>query len=721
MRKVILVIPIMTLLADIAILLDIPILREILVFLFLSFIPGFAILGLFKLKEISFLDTFLFSIALSIAFLIFMSFFVNELFLFFGFSQPISFVPLTVSLSAFTLTVFFIEYRSELSETLKLKIAFEDGLKNVFPLAMILFFLPFLSAIGVFYFNVYIILLSYAIIAALCILSVVSRKLVPESLFPFLIFSISLALVCQIPLSSRYIVGYDANLEYYVFRLTQISGHWGFLNTNLNPIGTLNYNSMLSITLLPAVYSTLMNIKGDLVFKILYPFILSLTPLVLNRIFEKQFGKLVGLLSTLFFVFTFTAFYGPEILSLNRQIVGELFLLMSVFLLISKTIPVTERRLILIVFGAVLAVSHYSLAYIFLAIVALVFLLSRARPIFEDTINTLTVLALFLITFSYYAIGPSSPLVSLVNNVKSTFSDLFFGLTPTQSGTASTMFAGPQVFTAATWINLLLSGIANVFLIIGILSIILRIKGKGISVTFKTILIVAAAILVISLISPSIASTLNFTRFYGIALLFLSPCFVLGAQTFLIPIRISWTKLKRLLKRQMNRKNKSVDRVILLIAILLSAYFLSQVGFVNRVLGGPTHSYAINLDIMKTSSDPQIEIYFYGAQIPEQDVQSAIWLSSYKGLPSVIYADYASGGNVLTSYGLIPRNLISPLVNTTIPLPNNFVYLSYLNVADNIIITSGAPLNSSEIYSNLNESNLVYSNGYGEIWCALSP
>ena len=201
------VIPIMTFFADIAILLDIPILREIIVFIFLSFIPGFAILRLFKLKEISFLDTILFSVALSIAFVMFMGLLVNELYLFLGFSQPLSTIPLTVAISAFTLTVFFIEYRRDLSETLKLKTSFEGKLKNVFPLSIILFLLPLLSAIGVLYLNVFVILLSDAIIAALCVMSVVSRRLVPENLFPFLIFSISIALICQVLLTSKYIVG----------------------------------------------------------------------------------------------------------------------------------------------------------------------------------------------------------------------------------------------------------------------------------------------------------------------------------------------------------------------------------------------------------------------------------------------------------------------------------------------------------------------------------
>ncbi len=612
MRKVMMIIPIMTLFANIAILLDIPILREIIVFIFLSFIPGFAILRLFKLKEISFLDTVLFSVGLSIAFVMFMGLLVNELYLFLGFSQPLSTIPLTVAISAFTLTVFFIEYRRDLSETLKLKTSFEGKLKNVFPLSIILFLLPLLSAIGVLYLNVSVILLSDAIIAALCVMSVVSRRLVPENLFPFLIFSISIALVCQVPLTSKYIVGFDANLEYYVFRLTQINGHWGFLNANVNSLVTLNYDSMLSITLLPAVYSALMHAQGEIVFKILYPFIFSLVPLTLYRICEKQFGKLIGLLSALFFVFTSTAFYGTEPLGLNRQIVGELFLILSVFLLISKTIPVTKRRWLLIIFGAALVVSHYSLAYIYLAIVAVVFIISRVKPRFDDALNTVTVLLLFVMTFSWYSLtSASAPLISLINTIKTVFVELTAGVPPTTGTASTTMFAVPQVFTVATWINLLLSGIAYLFLIIGVLAIILRPKGTGISAQYRVMMIVAAVILVAALIVPSIAATLNFTRFYAITLLFLSPCFVLGGQTLLATIGKAWTKIKRPLKRQIASKSKNIDIVLLLIAIILGAYFLSQVGFVNRVTNGAIHSYTIDFDRIETSNEIQVKISIF--------------------------------------------------------------------------------------------------------------
>jgi uncharacterized membrane protein len=708
----------MTFLLYTAILLDIPILREIIVFVFLSFIPGFAILRLFKLKEISFLDTILFSVALSVAFVMFMGLLVNELYLFLGFSKSLSTIPLTVAISAFTLIVFFIEYRRDFSGTSKLKTSFEGELKNVLPLSIILFLLPVLSALGVLYFNVSIILLSCAIIAALCVMGVVSRRLVPENLFPFLIFSISIALVCQVLLTSKYIVGWDANLEYYVFRLTQINGHWGFLNANLNSLVTLTYDSMLSITLLPAVYSTLIGAQGEIVFKILYPFIFCLVPLTLYRINEKQFGKLIGLLSAILFVFTYSAFFGPGALSLNRQIVGELFLVLSVFLLINKTIPATKRRWLLIIFGAALAVSHYALAYFYLAIVTLDFIISRVKPRFDDALNTVTLFFLFCVTFSWYSIGPGAPLISLVSftdSIKLTFVELTTGVLPSQAVTAQTATL-PEVFTTSSWINLSVSGITDLFLIIGVLLITLRPKRTGISAQYRLMTIIGAVVLAASYIGPSIASILTFSRFYGITMLFLSPCFVLGGQTFLITIRKVWTKIKRPPKRQIAPKSKNINRVFLLIAIILSAYFLSQVGFVNRVTGGPIHCYNIDFDRMKTSNESQVKIGFYTAYIPEQDVFSASWLLNHRVETAYVFADDVSESHVLLSYGLIPNKLLLPLLNTTIAPQGSFIYLGSLNTLDGVITTTTGSFNTSEISSLLDQNNLVYSNGNSEIW-----
>jgi uncharacterized membrane protein len=157
--------------------------------------------------------------------------------------------------------------------------------------------------------------------------------------------------------------------------------------------------------------------------------------------------------------------------------------------------------------------------------------------------------------------------------------------------------------------------------------------------------------------------------------------------------------------------------VFLLIAIILSAYFLSQVGFVNRVTGGAIHAYTIDFDRMKTSNESQVKIGFYTAYIPTQDVFSASWLLSHKVGTAEVFADSLSATHVLVSYGLIPKNLLLPITNTTIPQQGSFIYLGSLNLVAGVITTNTGSFNTSEISFLLEQNNLVYSNGNSEIWC----
>lgn len=702
----------MTFVMNAAILLDIPILRETVVFIFLSLVPGFAILKLFKFENLTLLDTSIFSVALSIAFVMFDSLLVNQVFLFLGLAQPLTIVPLTLSLSVFTLIAFIItSFRHDLPKA-KIKKTFKIK-KNYLPLAIILPILPLLSAMSVLYYNVDTLLLSCAIIAVLCVMSAVFRSIFPEELFPILIFSISLCLVFQFILTSTHVLGYDANLEYYVFRTTQLNGHWSSLDASINSVATLNYGSMLSITLLPAVYSTLMGVQAEVIFKIFYPLIFCLVPVALFRINENQFGKIIGLMSALFFSFTFVAFFSPEPLSLNRQIIGELFLLLSVFLLVNKNLPVTKRRLLLIIFGAALVVSHYSLAYIYLAILTAAFIISKLKSGSDNALNSATLLLLFIITFTWYSIT-GGPFFSMIDTVQRTFTNLIGGFTPSIN-TASTMYAVPQVFRVTTWINLLLTGISYIFLMVGILLVVFKPKITGISSQYRILLVVASVLLVISVIVPNIAVTLNFTRVFAICLLFLSPCFVLGGQALLNTINRVLKKIKPTQKLALPLRRRNIAIAPLLIAIILGAYFLSQVGFVNRVGNGTNYYYSMYFEDMVSSNDSQYKFYFYGIYIPEHDIFSAKWLEEHKVGAGEVLADTISGSHVLLSYGLIPNKQLLPITNTTYAPQGSFIYLGSLNVVNGIVALNTNWFNTSEVYPLFNESSVVYSNCNSEI------
>jgi uncharacterized membrane protein len=718
-----LLVPIMTILTFTVILLDIPFLRAIIVFIYLSFVPGFSLLRLLRFK-LGLLDFTLFSIGLSLAFVMFIGLLVNEFYVFAGLSQPLSTTPLIVSISAFTLVVFFIDHMRSLPESPKLGIGLRNNLKSFLAVSILIVFLPIVTALGVLYVNAALILFSCVIIAALCIMSIGLSRLFPEYCVPFLILSISISLICLVQLISNHIVGFDSNLEYYVFRLTQINGHWGPLNTDLNSLVSQNYNSVLSVNLLPAVYSSIMNAQGEIVFKILYPFLWSVgVPLALYRIFDKQFGKPIGLLSTFFFIFTYAAFYGPEPLSLNRQIVGTFFLLLSIFLLTNNVISVSKRRVLVVVFGVALVMSHYVLAYLFIALVVLSFLVSRRNQKTDKVINFYTLLILFLFSLSWYTFSSESVFKTLDHTIRFTLIESLTGkYVSLAAGSATDIYSLPQIFTVATWINLALLGIVYLSLLIGIITTTLKPNRTGISTQFRVMLITAATILVAAITLPRFAQIIDFTRFQAITLLFLSPCIVLGAKIIIAIPRNVLMKIKRpsILQGSFNCKNANLG--LLLIAILASAYFLSQVGFVNRVTGGSVHSYIIDFDRIKASDEVRIKMNLYGAYNAEQDVISAEWLQSHKDATVKVYADSTLAGHVLISYGLIPDELLFPLTNKTIPEQFTYIYLGSLNVVNGVItIDTGSfsnwgLFNISELSYLLSETDLVYSNGASEIY-----
>jgi uncharacterized membrane protein len=320
MKKILLTITALTLLMLAAVLLNIPLLREITAFIYLSFVPGFLILRIMKLGKTNLVDTLLLSIGLSMAFLMLVGLLVNESYLV-GVSQPLSSVPLVLGMSLSTAILLFVCYRRNLLDDFG---SFKVNLqvtKVFFFRCAILVLPPVLSLVGALFLSMPILMLLIAFIAVLFALSILSNKLIPSEFYPLLIFSVSLALLFQVVFTSKYIIGYDANLEFYVFKLTQSNGQWGFFNLTTSTIGWANYDAMLSITLLPVIYSAMTNLSGDIVFKILYPMVFSLVPVVLYRIYESQIGKLASLSSVLLFVSGFIVFYGFTPISLDRQII----------------------------------------------------------------------------------------------------------------------------------------------------------------------------------------------------------------------------------------------------------------------------------------------------------------------------------------------------------------------------------------------------------------
>jgi len=713
-----LLIPFVTLIAFIVMLLDIPIIREIVLFGYLSFVPGFVTLKVLRLKEFGLLYTFIFSVGLSLFALMFVGFLVNQLCLFIGFMQPLSAIPLMVALSSYVLVLYFIDYKNNFSinfTSLNQSLNVSKKYLHIIPLLVIL---PITSIIAALYLNVFLMLCLTIMIAALCVLCVVSNKFIPQEAYPFLIFSISISILLLNLLVSKYTIGDDANLEFYVFRVTQLRGYWAPLDEIRDSWQAISYNSNLSITILPAVYSTLMNVKNELIFKILYPFIFSLVPLGLYEIYKKEHSALIGILAALFFVFSINAFFG-ELISVNRQIVAEFFLVLSIFLWLDKGIPLKEKRLLLIIFGISVSLAHYSLAVIYIIFICMVVLLSSIKPKFDNVFNTFSIVTIFGVSFLWYAFGPSSPLTGIIRVAQ----NMLDGLTSFQgnyAGSVGSVYAVPEVFTIASWYNLVVTGAITVALAVGVVLLIFskQFKLPAISDKYRFLLLLGGLILAASYVLPRFAAVLNFTRFYAITLLVLSPCLIIGLLYILnIPANIfkKITNRQKSLRMPLNMSNKGA---LLLIAILLSAFFLSQSGFLNHTTGGAFRTPAFGFDYyrLEASNSTDGQHIFYSSYTPEQDVRSAYWLSNYLNPPPRLYVDTVSSMRVILSCALVPQNLIYHLTNETIPEPGSVVYLGSFNIIKDTVPTPTELYKTSELSASFNAVNVIYSNGNSEIW-----
>ena len=128
----------------------------------------------------------------------------------------------------------------------------------------------------------------------------------------------------------------------------------------------------------PSQHTETLNINREFIFKLIFAFILSLIPLGIYRICDLQTGKKkYALLSAFFFMSTPYSFYGIEPLAVERQIVATLFLILSVLLLVDKKLELRKRRIMFMIFSAALIISHYALAYIYLAYIAFIFILNN--------------------------------------------------------------------------------------------------------------------------------------------------------------------------------------------------------------------------------------------------------------------------------------------------------------------------------------------------------
>jgi uncharacterized membrane protein len=678
---------------------DIPIARQIVGFLYFSFIPGFVFIKLLGMDELGRLETILISLGFSISFLILAGLLINEFGIMLGFSRPLSLVPMVVVLNSLILLGGVLVHLKNRNTTFWSIRPFQ-----LRPIALLFICLPILSVVGAMWVNIYgnnsILLIMIVMISVLFGIVIISKNVLPPKLYPFVMFLIALSLLYHASLISSNLVsfGSDVQIEFFLSKTTLEGARWNSTFWSSTTTGFWHeaygrLNAMLSITILPSVYSILLNLDLNWIFKTLFPFVFSFVPLGLYQIWRKYTSWKYALVSTFLFVAQLTFF--TEMLGLNRQMIGELFFVLLLFVFLTTRLKPVNKWLCFTIFSLGLVTSHYALAEIFLFFLSFLVVSSAVLKKRVDRSMATMLVLFFVLMFTWYIYTSASTVFdSFLAFGSNVYGQLGEFLNVGSRGTTVLMGLGLEA-APSTWnaISRVFAYLVQGLMVIGFLGMLLR-KTKTRFETNYFLLNSAAIFLLAALILvPGLANTLSMTRFYHILLFFLSPLCAIGVAVFVESV--------------LRRKKEVI--VFSLLLVVLIPYFLFQTGFIFELTG--TQNYSLSL------SKHQMSDVFLGARLgyfDEYEVSGASWISRNVAMRnSMMYVDEVSR-SILVGYGMVQGDYLETLANTTVLSRDDYVYLGRVNLVDGVVVSSDL-WNSGNISEIWITANKIYSNGKSEL------
>lgn len=729
----------MLLLTDIAIIFDLPLVRQVLVFLCFIILPGLLILALLRLNELNPFKIFLLSVGLSISFLMFSGLLLNTISPYLGILKPLQTVPLviffTLLIIIFSIIVCFTN-REGLALLSIPKIHPQARRDSLLSPMLIPILFPFIAIFGANLMdstgnNSVLIGLYFLIPAYVVLLAYLHHKnKISNNTYPVAILMIGISLLFITTLRFPHLFGTDVQVEYQFFQLIAQDSFWSA--TKYSEM----LNSMLSVTLLPTVLQALLNVKGENVYRIVYTLIFSLTPLAVYFLCKKYTGNLYAFFASFFYMAQ--ANFSTIMMEVKRQQIAIFFFALAIMVFFDEEINPVYKKMLFIIFMLSVVVSHYSTTYVFFILMFLtwfVLLPRKSKPLDRErfagitknhgfgshapAILTSTLVGLFAaVIFLWYGQITETPFTSGVDYFKNTFENLgkFFILeSRSQVSLASNLGVGlgtevpRRIGFGIGMVMRIIIGIGIIVLVVNYLMAnykiraegghnpviakllsfmnleegISNIKGFG-SREFVLITVAAAAVQAIFLLIPWVSLHYNFSRLACQILILLSPAFAIGCIFICKYLRASYRPL--------------------IISLLLFIFILSSNGLIFQAFGVP-HSIALN------ARGVAYEYYY----ISDEEVMAAQWFGDNRKEDAIVYGDR------FMIYGLISYGGIRPsflwFFDPQEDVDEGYIYLRpFNNVAQQVYLSPGHKVDISQVSHLWKEKDKIYSGGNAEIY-----
>lgn len=397
--------------------------------------------------------------------------------------------------------------------------------KLLSPQLLVLILLPLLAVLGTQVVNLYssnIVLMILIVLIGIIFLIMTLSRFIPVPLYPLAIFCIALALVWHFSLISDHLIGYDVFEEYYFFSQVANSGIW---NPGVPFVHI--YNEMLSVTILPAIFSQILAMGGEQVFKIIYPFCYALLPLALYVIYDKQFNSKYALTAVFFFMAIYPFFL--EIPSVEREILAELFVALLIMLVIDSDDNV-GKRVLFIIFGLGLVVSHYSLSFLYLGFLSfslIVLFLLKTKSL-RITFSSVALFAVICLAWYLYISGSQSfkTIAITGKDILQNFSAEFFNPFSRDVSLYIVQTSATILYSITKIFNFLML----FFIVVGSITLISELRHKN-HMEFSALALCNYLLLGAAIAIPFFSERLGADRILHIAAMVIAPYCILGAGT----------------------------------------------------------------------------------------------------------------------------------------------------------------------------------------------
>lgn len=416
---------------------------KILLFGCIVFLPGTALLRVMRITLRTLSARMVYSFGLSILVLMLSGLAANQLLPLLGVAKPLELLGILGTWNIATAALIVVgAFANKRPMTVK-KLPGAGLSKPALILLVLSAFLPCGAIMGAFRLNnggdalLSELMLAYA--AALITFAFLARKRLSSELLTWFIFLLGLSVLLMTSMRGWDITGHDIEREFRVYTLTHLHGRWD-IGLDRDP-----YNACLSITILPEVFAKLLNISGLMAFKVVLQVIFAVCPAVVFILLQQYVSKLGALSGSVLFI-CYPTFINDSAM-LTRQGVAYMFFALAL-LVISNRAQKKRYKLLFSLCGLGAVLSHYSTAYMFVALFAgaVVFKLAIAwwqsrrqrrslprrfwQPRTERTVLSLLFASLlFVMTFGWYAriTATSSGLITTVRasliNIPNLFTD----------------------------------------------------------------------------------------------------------------------------------------------------------------------------------------------------------------------------------------------------------------------------------------------------------